>query len=88
MDYLNQQGEVIYLKASPETLYKHLLMAKIERPLLKGKSTEELIAYITEHLKQREPFYEKARHTLDVNVLDDYDKISLSVQKLREMLKL
>ena len=88
MDYLNQQGDVVYLKASPETLYKHLLMAKIERPLLKGKSADELIAYITEHLKQREPFYEKARYILDVNVLDDYDKIQISVQQLRELLKL
>ena len=87
MDYLNQQGDVVYLKASPETLYKHLLMAKIERPLLKGKSADELIAYITEHLKQREPFYEKARHILDVNVLDDYDKIKISVQQLRELLR-
>ena len=88
IDYLNQQGEVVYLKASPETLYKHLLMAKIERPLLKDKSADELIAYITEHLKQREPFYEKARHILDVNVLDDYDKIKISVKQLRELLKL
>ena len=88
MDYLNQQGDVVYLKATPETLYKHLQMARVERPLLKGKSTDVLIAYITEHLKQREPFYEKARHILDVNVLDDYDKIKISVQQLRELLKL
>ena len=45
MDYLNQQGQVVYLKASPEVLYKHLQMAKVERPLLKGKSSEELIAF-------------------------------------------
>ena len=88
MDYLNQQGDVIYLKATPETLYKHLLMAKIERPLLKGKSSEELIAYITEHLKERSQFYEKARHILDVNVLDEYDKIQGSVASLREMLSI
>lgn len=88
MDYLNQQGDVIYLKATPETLYKHLLMAKIERPLLKGKSAEELIAYITEHLKERSQFYEKARHILDVNVLDEYDKIQSSVASLREMLSI
>ena len=88
MDYLNQQGDVIYLKATPETLYKHLLMAMIERPLLKGKSAEELIAYITEHLEQRKPFYQKARYTLDVNVLDDYDKISISVASLRSLLNL
>jgi len=88
MDYLNQQGDVVYLKATPETLYKHLLMAKIERPLLKGKSSEELIAYITEHLNERSPFYEKARHILDVNVLDEYDKIQTSVASLREMLSI
>ena len=88
MYYLNQQGDVVYLKATPETLYKHLLMAKIERPLLKGKSADELIAYITEHLKERAPFYEKARHILDVNVLDEYDKIKTSVTALREMLEI
>ena len=88
MDYLNQQGDVVYLKATPETLYKHLLMAKIERPLLKGNSSEELIAYITDHLKERAPFYEKARHILDVNVLDEYDKIQICVESLRTMLSI
>ena len=86
MDYLNQQGDVVYLKANPETLYKHLLMAKVERPLLKGKSPEELITYITEHLQTRTPFYEKARYVLDVNVLDSYDKINTSVEKIRKLL--
>ena len=88
MDYLNQQGDVVYLKATPETLYKHLMMAKVERPLLKDKTPEELIAYITEHLKERAPFYEKARHTLDVNVLDNYDKIAISVERLKSLLSL
>ena len=86
IDYLNQQGDVVYLKASPEVLYNHLLMAKVERPLLKDKSPEELIAYITEHLKERAPYYEKARYTLDVDVLDNIDKIKDSVARLREIL--
>ena len=88
MDYLNQQGDVVYLKADPETLYQHLLMAKVERPLLKGKSADELIAYITQHLSERAPYYEKARYTLDVNVLDDNDKIKASVARIRTMLGL
>jgi shikimate kinase len=88
MDYLNQQGDVVYLKATPETLYKHLLMGKVERPLLKGKTPDELIAYITEHLKERAPYYEKARHSLDVNVLDDYDKIAISVERIKNLLAL
>ena len=88
MDYMNQQGDVVYLKATPETLYKHLLMAKVERPLLKDKTPDELIAYITNHLKEREPFYQKARHVLDVTVLDDYDKINVSVATLRDRLNI
>ena len=88
IDYLNQQGDVCYLKATPEVLYKHLLMAKVERPLLKNKTPEELVAYITEHLKEREPFYSKARYSVDVSLMDDYDKIKISVQKIRELLKI
>jgi shikimate kinase len=88
MEYLNQQGDVIYLKATPETLYKHLLMAKVERPLLKDKTPEELIAYITEHMKERAPYYEKAHYTLDVNVLDNSDKIATSVERIKSLLSL
>ena len=88
IDYLNQQGDVVYLKATPETLYKHLLMAKIERPLLKDKTPEELIDYITEHLKERAPYYEKAHYTLDVNVLDNNDKIATSVERIKSLLSL
>ena len=88
MDYLNRQGDVVYLKATPEVLYRHLLMAKVERPLLKDKSPEELTAYITGHLAEREPFYARARYTLDVTVLDEYDKIKLSVARLRHLLNL
>ena len=72
MDYLNQQGKTVYLKADPEVLYNHLLMGKVERPLIKGKSPEELIAYIREQLKKREEYYTKAKYTLDVSLMDNY----------------
>ena len=41
MDYMNQAGETIYLKASPETLHAHLKMGKGVRPLLLNKTPEE-----------------------------------------------
>ena len=88
MDYMNQQGQVVYLKAEPEVLYKHLQMAKVERPLLKGKSKEELLTFIKEQLDKREPFYTKARYTLDVSLMDNYDKIKTSVGKRKELLGL
>ncbi len=88
IDYMNQQGKVVYLKATPEVLYKHLLMAKTERPLLKGKSADELIAYIREHLNEREPYYSKARYTLDVSLMDNYEKIQVTIENLIALLKL
>ena len=88
MDYLNQQGQVVYLKADPEVLYKHLMMAKVERPLIKGKSHDELLAFIREQLEKREPFYSKARYTLDVSLMDNYETIKTSVAKIIELLDL
>lgn len=86
MDYMNAQGETIYLKADPEVLYKHLLMGKVERPLLKNKTPEELIAFIKEQLKIREKFYTQAKHTLDVSLLDNYEKIQISVNRIIDLI--
>lgn len=88
IDYINQQGEVVYLKATPEVLYRHLLMGKTERPLIKNKTPEELVAYITEQVAKREEFYNKARYTLDVSLMDNYEKIQLSVDQLRQLLNI
>lgn len=88
IDYINQQGEVVYLKATPDVLYRHLLMGKVERPLIKNKTPEELIAYITEQVAKREEFYNKARYTLDVSFMDNYEKIQLSVDQLRQLLNI
>lgn len=86
MDYMNQLGETIYLKASPETLYTHLKMGKGVRPLLLNKTPEEVEIFIREQLKLREPFYNKAKHIIDINVMDDFDKINGMVQQIRKML--
>ncbi|MBQ8990651.1 MAG: shikimate kinase [Prevotella sp.] len=87
MDYLNQQGQVVYLKADPEVLYKHLAMSKNDRPLLRGKSHEQLITFIREQLEKREPYYTKAKYILDVSLMDNYEKIRISVENIRELLK-
>ena len=88
MDYLNAQGESVYLKATPQVLVKHLQMGHVERPLLKGKSEEQLCAYIEESLQKREPFYSKAKHILDVDLLDNHTKIQCSVRLICNLLGL
>jgi len=86
MDYLNEQGETIYLKARPEVLCSHLRMGKVERPLIKGKSPEELQQFIVEQLEKREPYYSKAKHHLDVSLMDNYEKIKISVEEVKKLL--
>ena len=88
MDYLNQQADVVWLKAEPEVLQKHLLMGKGDRPLLKGKSPDELLVFIREQLQVREPFYSKARYHLDVSLMDNFDKIQITIEKLKALLSL
>lgn len=86
MDYMNQLGETIYLKASPETLHTHLKMGKGVRPLLLNKTPEEVEIFIRKQLKLREPFYNKAKYIIDINVMDDFDKINGMVEQIRKML--
>ena len=88
MEYLNSQGETVYLKASPEVLYGHLKMGKVERPLLKNKTPEEMQQFIREQLTQRETYYLQAKHVLDVSLMDNYEKITISVAELRKLLKI
>lgn len=86
MDYMNRQGETVYLKASPEVLCEHLKMGKSVRPLLLNKTPEEVQVFVREQLERREPFYAKAKHVLDVSLLDSYEKIHVSVETIKEML--
>jgi shikimate kinase len=85
MEYLNQQGETVYLKADPEVLAQHLKMGKGKRPLIEGKTPEELETYIQESLQAREPFYSQAKYTIDISVLDTFTKIDECVRIIREM---
>lgn len=88
MAYMNRQGETVYLKASPDVLHAHLKMGKTVRPLLLNKTPEEVNAFIREQLRLREPYYIQAKHVLDVNIMDDFNKINLSVASLRTQLGL
>lgn len=88
MAYMNQQGDTVYLKASPEILYKHLKMGKSVRPLLLNKTLEEVQVFITEQLANREPYYSRAKYTVNVNLMDNHDKIRMSVEKVKQLLSL
>lgn len=87
IDYMNQAAEVIYLKASPETILSHLKISKGKRPLLEGMSPEELQTFVTDQIQARENFYLRARHVVDVDVLDSAEKINRLVELIETEIK-
>ena len=82
IDYMNSLAETVYLKAEPEVLRTHLLMAKSQRPLIQGKTPDELRDFIQESLAAREPFYKKAKHTIEIEVLERKELIMQYVNQI------
>ena len=88
MDYMNRQGYTIYLKSTPEVLHKHLQMGKTVRPLLLNKTPDQVRAFIKQQLAQREKYYSQAHHTIDVSLLDNREKIKITVEKIKKLLNI
>ena len=84
MEYMNTVARTVYMKASPETLLNHIAISKGRRPLLDGKTPEELETFVRQQLNEREPFYSKAKYIVDINILDSYERISEIVEKIKE----
>lgn len=85
MDYMNTCGETVFLNASPEALKAHLLMGKTQRPLIQGKSPEELLDFIKDSLQKRLPYYKKAKHTLSIDVINTNEDITHYVNQIIEI---
>jgi shikimate kinase len=62
MDLMNNTGITIFLNIDPKILAHRLLKSKTERPLIKGKSKEELVQFIAQTLEKRKEFYSKAKY--------------------------
>lgn len=88
MAYMNSLAETVYLKCTPEVLSQHLKMGKSIRPLLLGKTEEELDEFIRTSLEERERYYTQAKHTLDVTLLENFKKINETVRLLRTELNI
>jgi len=64
IDLMNKTGKTIYLNIHPAILADRLLSSKTDRPLIKGKSREELVAFIDETLHKRNEFYLQAKYQI------------------------
>lgn len=88
IEYMNTQAKTVYLNATPEVLFRHLQPGRQKRPLLAGKTDEEMKAFITESLAKRASFYEKARYILNTSLLENHKQIQDAIIQLRKLLNL
>ena len=88
MEYMNAAGETVFLDVGIKVLFRRLKVAKQQRPLLDGKTDEELMLFIQEALQARLPFYTKAKHVFNGELLEDRHQIQQSVERLKEQLEL
>jgi shikimate kinase len=71
-DMMKRTGKIIYLKVSPETLYKRL-RHKTDRPIFKdlvlnNKNEKEFMKRISELMEKRKHFYELSDIIIDTEV--------------------
>jgi len=82
MEVMNNNGVTVYIAPDTDVLATRLLKSKTERPLIVGKSREDLISFIGEALQKRAPFYEKSKIIIrGENNLDP----QLVIDKIREL---
>jgi shikimate kinase len=79
MELIKRTGISVFLNGSPRILAERLMVSKTERPLIKGKSREELAEFIHETLNKRDYWYKQA------DLIIDFDS-DLKVPEVLEML--
>lgn len=66
MECLAELGTSIYLRWEARDLAKRLMLTDLsERPVLQGRTEEELLSFISPQLAAREEYYLKADHVVD-----------------------
>jgi shikimate kinase len=65
MELMNRTGITIFIDPDPAFLARRLSVSKSVRPLIRGKTREELVDFIAETLNKRRPYYEQSRFRID-----------------------
>ena len=84
MEYMNRMGECVYLRRTAQQIASRLSPnGRQKRPKLRGLNDEELIAFMTQNMAEREPFYSKAEHIIDCVERSDAEIINIILEYLK-----
>ena len=87
MEWLNDHGVTIYLRRSPEQILSRMsAYGREKRPMFRGKSDEELLAFMRAQMTERENFYAKAHISVDCTPISDDEAVEVIVKELIALL--
>lgn len=69
MAWMNTHGQVVYLSMPPKALASRLENSKADRPLIRNLKGDELVDFISNKLKEREPFYNQSKFVVSASDL-------------------
>lgn len=81
IDFMFDNGIVVYLKLEPGILVSRLLANRAKRPLVANLTEEELVNYVYQTLAERESFYINA-HIIFHPLQEKLDNLILQLQRL------
>lgn len=76
MDYMQERGLTVWLDSTPDCITRRLIINNSRRPLMAGKSEEEIASAVTEGLRSRHPFYSQAKIRICGDRLESKAQIS------------
>jgi shikimate kinase len=86
MTRMNENGITIYLKLPPTALAKRLHNGRQGRPIVADKTDNELLAFISTKLAEREPYYMQSKLVVEDNgdlSVNGYVQLIRSANELR-----
>lgn len=89
MDLMNSHGVAVYLQVPVERLFQRLSRprSKAKRPVIADKSDDELMQFISDNLRQRDPFYSRASIKFDTTKIETAAETRVTAARLADILK-
>ena len=81
MELMNRHGITVYLKMPFDDMVRRLKNVKKKRPLIHGKQHADIEKVILERMNERQPYYEKAKISVDVTGLN-IEELAKKIKRL------
>ncbi len=79
MDFMKSRGLTVCLQASDDVIADRILAAGNKRPLMAGKSKDEILKTLRQHMEVRKPFYDQAEVIISGDRLENKAQIAETV---------